>query len=95
LAEILVACEQFEAFSNRQRGRDYYVRHRESLTEAFDYLESLRREGILSRPVVEALRDLTAEGAFDAVLKEARGRPLTQAERRLLGRRTGRRPHAR
>lgn len=26
LAEILVACEQFEAYSNRQRGRDYYVR---------------------------------------------------------------------
>ena len=26
LAEILVACEQFEAYSNQRRGRDYYVR---------------------------------------------------------------------
>lgn len=41
LAEVLVACEQFEAFSNRQRGRDYYTRKKESLPEAFAYLEKL------------------------------------------------------
>ena len=28
LAEILVACEQFEAYSNQRRGRDYYVRRK-------------------------------------------------------------------
>ncbi|MGH7255604.1 MAG: HD domain-containing protein, partial [Nitrospirales bacterium] len=41
LAEVLVACEQFEAYSNRRRGRDYYTRTRESLPEAFAYLEKL------------------------------------------------------
>jgi hypothetical protein len=38
LAEILVACEQFEAYSNQRRGRDYYVRKREDVSEAFAYL---------------------------------------------------------
>ena len=61
LAEILVACEQFEAYSNQRRGRDYYARRREELSEAFAYLEALQREGILSRPVVLALRALAAE----------------------------------
>ena len=35
LAEILVACEQFEAYSNQRRGRDYYVRKKETLVDAF------------------------------------------------------------
>jgi hypothetical protein len=86
LAEVLVACEQFEAFSNRERGRDYYVRTRENLADAFHYLESLQQEGIVSEAVLRALRDLTAEGAFDAVLREARGRSLTREERLLLRR---------
>jgi len=84
LAEILVACEQFEAYSNRRRGRDYYTRTRESLREAFDYLDKLQAEGILSRVVVGALRDLAAEGVFDCILAEARGGRLSQAERREL-----------
>jgi hypothetical protein len=84
LAEILVACEQFEAYSNQRRGRDYYVRRREDLSEAFAYLDALQREGILSRPVVRALRALAAEGVFDRVLEQAKGRPLSQRERRLL-----------
>lgn len=84
LAEILVACEQFEAYSNRRRGQDYYARKRESLPEAFAYLENLEQEGILSREVLNALRSLSAEGAFDTILMEARGEPLTQSDRRYL-----------
>src|SRR5213592_5295720 len=55
LAEVLVACEQFEAYSNRQRGRDYYTRKKESLPEAFGYLDKLQVEGILSPRVVQAV----------------------------------------
>jgi hypothetical protein len=84
LAEILVACEQFEAYSNRTRGRDYYTRSRETLSEAFAYLEKLRVEGILSDPVVKTVRRLAGEGTFDEVLKEARGRPLSGQEKRYL-----------
>ncbi len=84
LAEILVACEQFEAYSNQRRGRDYYVRAKETLAEAFAYLDTLQREGILSEPVVGSLRNLVAKGAFDDILKEARGRALTPAEKRLV-----------
>ncbi|MBI4001162.1 MAG: hypothetical protein HY348_05195 [Nitrospira defluvii] len=84
LAEILVACEQFEAYSNQRRGRDYYARRREDLSEAFAYLDALQREGILSRPVVLALRALAAEGAFDTLLEQAKGRPLSRRERMLL-----------
>ncbi len=84
LAEILVACEQFEAYSNQRRGRDYYVRTKETLAEAFAYLDQLQREGLLSAPVVGTLRNLVAEGAFDDILKEARGRALTPAEKRLV-----------
>lgn len=73
LAEVLVACEQFEAYSNQRRGRDYYVRRREDLSEAFAYLQTLQREQILSRLVVRALRELAAEGVFDGVLAQAGG----------------------
>lgn len=86
LAEILVACEQFEAYSNQRRGRDYYARRREELSEAFAYLHRLQQEQILSPPVVRALHDLAAEGAFDAVLAQARGRALTARERAYLRR---------
>ncbi len=84
LAEILVACEQFEAYSNQRRGRDYYARNKESLSEAFAYLDKLEREGILSSEVLHVVRSLTAEGTFDAVLEEARGEPLTRNDRRYL-----------
>jgi len=89
LAEILVACEQFEAYSNRRRGRDYYTRSRETLAEAFAYLEKLRVEGILSATVVRALLALTAEGAFDRILAEARGSALSTRERSQLRRMVG------
>jgi hypothetical protein len=84
LAEVLVACEQFEAYSNRQRGRDYYVREKETLADAFAYLDTLAREGILSGEVVKALRRLVGEGTFDAILEEARGGPLSEQERQFL-----------
>lgn len=84
LAEILVACEQFEAYSNQQRGRDYYVRKKETLADAFAYLETLQQEGILSRAVMSALRTLAAAGEFDRVLEEARGCRLSPADRKFL-----------
>lgn len=84
LAEILVACEQFEAYSNQLRGRDYYVRQKETLAEAFAYLDKLAQERILSAEVMRALRTLAGEGAFDGLLEEARGGPLTGTERRYL-----------
>lgn len=92
LAEILVACEQFEAYSNQRRGRDYYARNKESLQEAFAYLDKLGQEGILSGQVLTAVRLLTAEGAFDHILEEARGEPLTRNERRYLRNLADRRP---
>ena len=84
LAEVLVACEQFEAYSNRRRGRDYYARTEETLGEAFAYLEKLKVDGILSETVVKALRTLAAEGTFDSLLAEARGAALTNRELRYL-----------
>jgi len=84
LAEILVACEQFEAYSNQRRGRDYYVRKKETLVDAFAYLEKLQQEGVLSGAVMGTLRRLTAQGEFDAILEEARGCAFTRGERRAL-----------
>ena len=86
LAEILVACEQFEAFSNRRRGRDYYVRTKETIVDAFAYLEKLTQEGLLSREVMIALKQLVAAGDFDDIIAEAQGRRLTSKERTLLRR---------
>lgn len=86
LAEVLVACEQFEAYSNRQRGRDYYGRRAESLREAFRYLDKLETAGILSAPVLSALKQLAAAGSFDDLLVSARGTGLTLRERRFMRR---------
>jgi len=84
LAEVLVACEQFEAYSNRERGRDYYTRNKEQLSEAFAYLEKLRGEQILSERVLSALCQSAAEGDFDRILTEARGVALSSAETKYL-----------
>jgi hypothetical protein len=84
LAEVLVACEQFEAYSNRRRGADYYTRRRESVEEAVNYLTTLRLEGILSHVVFDALISLAGEGAFDRILMEARGSSLSPWEKRFL-----------
>jgi hypothetical protein len=80
LAEILVACEQLEACSNRERGEDYYNRSTESFSAAFGYLDSLHAQGQLGATVLHALRKLTAEGLFDRILAAARKRPLTSTE---------------
>ena len=82
--------QQFEAYSNQRRGRDYYARNKESLPEAFAYLDKLGQEGILSSEVLSAVRALTAEGVFDPILEEARGEPLARSERRYLRSLTGR-----
>jgi hypothetical protein len=84
LAEVLVACEQFEAYNNRQRGKDYYVRSRERLKDAFAYLEKLRIEGMLSTRVVGGLRELAARGTFDELLRQSRGQKLSAEEQRYL-----------
>jgi hypothetical protein len=84
LAEVLVACEQVEAYSNRKRGRDYYTRGNESLPVAFAYLDKLRAEGMLSERVLTAVRGLAAEGSFDRILTEAQGRSLSSAEAKYL-----------
>ena len=86
LAEVLVACEQFEAYSNQRRGRDYYVRKKETIADAFGYLDKLEQEGILSQDVMNALKALAAGGEFDDIIAEARGRRLTPKERMLLRR---------
>ena len=84
LGEILVACEQLEAYSNRRRGTDYYVRSKESFREAFRYLDSLKRQGRLRAKVVKAVRQLTASGFFDPILKAARGGILSRREQQFL-----------
>ncbi|BCA56084.1 hypothetical protein W02_32240 [Nitrospira sp. KM1] len=84
LAEVLVACEQFEAYSNQRRGRDYYVRNKETIVEAFAYLEQLRKERILSSSVMNTMKQLAAGGTFDDIIAEARGRGLTPEEKRRL-----------
>ena len=82
--ETLVASEQFEAYNNRQRGRDYYCRNEETVHEALDYLETLRGDGIISAAVMNALVSLAAEGKFDRVIVQARGVPVTAKERTAL-----------
>ena len=84
LGEVLVACEQLEAYSNRRRGTDYYVRSQESFQEAFSYLDSLKRQGRLRPRVVKAVRQLTASGIFDSILKAARGGTLSRSEQQFL-----------
>ena len=84
LGEILVACEQLEAYSNRQRGQDYYTRSQESFEDAFRYLNSLIRKKQLSRKVVGAVRSLTATGQFDSILATAKGSALTPKDIQFL-----------
>ncbi len=78
LGEILMACEQLEAFSNRQRGADYYDRDGENFAAAFNYLNKLKENGQLSETVLSAVRRLTAQGLFDDILKAARGGYLSK-----------------
>jgi hypothetical protein len=84
LGEILVACEQLEAYNNRERGNDYYNRNDESFADAFDYLDSLKKKGQLSSKVLSAVRRLTAKGKFDAILTEARDGQLSETDLNFL-----------
>src|SRR2546428_3366775 len=63
LGQALVAGEQVEAYSNRQRGRDYYTRKKESLPEAFAYPDKLQGEDIPSPRGGPAGGDCCAPGA--------------------------------
>ena len=82
--EILVACEQLEACSNRTRGKDYYNRGNESFIQAFDYLESLKKKRLISESVLSALRNLIADGLFDDILKDARNGNISKEELNYL-----------
>lgn len=84
LGEVLVACEQFEAFNNRQRGGDYYTRQEETLEEAFAYLDGLYEDKILTEPVVRAVKEMAGEGHFNEILEEARGKALSLRETEML-----------
>ena len=84
LGEILVACEQLEAYSNHRRGQDYYARSQESFQTAFDYLRQLTRQKIVSQEVFTTLCRLTREGYFTNTLRQARGGKLSTAEQRYL-----------
>jgi hypothetical protein len=72
---LLVACENFEAYNNVRRGRDYYGRKGEQLRDVFTTLEGFQARGLVSARVMAALRRLTAAGELDAIIKESRGLP--------------------
>jgi hypothetical protein len=84
LSQVLVACEQFEAYSNRRRGRDYYTRTKEDIRDAFAYLEKLQAERILDVGVVTTIKRLVAEGAFDRLIAQSRGVGLSKREQTYL-----------
>lgn len=84
LGEILVACEQLEAYSNHRRGKDYYARSEESFQAAFAYLRQLTKQKIVSRDVLNTICRLTREGCFTPTLRQARGGTLSTAEQRYL-----------
>ena len=84
LGEILVACEQLEAYSNHRRGQDYYTRSQESFQAAFSYLRQLTKKKIVSQEVFHTICRLTREGRFTTILRQARGGKLSTAEQRYL-----------
>ena len=84
LGEILVACEQLEAYSNHRRGQDYYARSEESFQSAFNYLRQLIKQKIVSPEVFRTICRLTREGCFTSTLRQARGGTLSKAEQRFL-----------
>ena len=70
---MLVAGENFEAYNNHERARDYYLGRAASLAAVFDALDQFERRGLVDAAVMDALRRLTASGRLDAVIKESRG----------------------
>ena len=84
LGEILVACEQLEAYSNHRRGKDYYARSEESFQAAFAYLRQLTKQNIVSKDVFRTICRLTQDGRFTTILRQARGGKLSLAEQKFL-----------
>ena len=84
LGEILVACEQLEAYSNHRRGQDYYARSDESFQTAFRYLRQLTQQHVVSQEVFQTICRLTREGCFTTILRQARGGRLSPTEQRFL-----------
>ena len=70
---MLVAGENFEAYNNHERARDYYLGRDASLAAVFDALDQFERRGLVDAAVMDALRRVTASGRLDAVIKESRG----------------------
>lgn len=70
---MLVAGENFEAYNNHERARDYYVGREATLAAVFDALDGFERRGLVDGTVMDALRRVTASGRLDAVIKESRG----------------------
>jgi hypothetical protein len=85
---VLVASENFEAYNNRERARDYYGGREPGLRGAFAVLRRFVGEGLVSAQVYNALTELALEGRLDDVLKEAQGLPpegpLREGDRTLL-----------
>ena len=81
LGETLAACEQFEACSNRRRGRDYYGRDNETMHDALACLDALHEDHIISTAIMNTLLALVADGTFDRFISQARGTPITAGER--------------
>ena len=70
---VLVACENFEAYNNVQRARDYYGRDRPNLRDAFATVRRFVRDGLVTSQVYEALRDSTLKGDLDVLVRESQG----------------------
>ena len=72
---MLVAGENFEAYNNRERARDYYIGRVASLSSVFAALQRFERGGVVDEAVMRALRRVSASGRLDSVIKESRGMP--------------------
>ena len=72
---VLVACENFEAYNNVQRARDYYNRDHPSLRDALAMVRQFVRDGLVTSQVYDALRDSTLAGDLDALVRESQGLP--------------------
>ena len=85
---VLVACENFEAYNNLSRARDYYGREQPSLREAFGMLKRFTGERIISEQIYQTLKELTLGGSLNAVIKESQGlprrAPLRENDRNFL-----------
>jgi hypothetical protein len=75
---LLVACENFEAYNNARRGRDYYGRDRETMKDAFTTLESFQQRGLVDADIIASLACVAASGAVDAIVQEAREKPSSE-----------------